>query len=172
VTVTRKAALIIGGVFIAATGLVSIVSDRLMSRGFMEIEERETHENVARVRSALADDLAALDAACRNHANWDKVYAFAASGDLRFIEEDVGYGPNSDLVARRLNLLVYVDLTGRIIFGEGFDLQRVVEMPLSERSRRYISTNDRLLQTAGLYKGVTGVILLEGAPCWWQHGPS
>ena len=163
-TVTRKAALIIGGVFVAATGLVSIVADRLMSRGFVEIEEREAHENVARVRSALADDLAALDAACRNHANWDKVYAFAASGDMRFVEEDVGYGPNSDLRARRLNLLVYVNTAGHIVFGEGFDLERTVETALSDRLRRYLSMDDRLLHHPDLDKGVTGVLLLENGP--------
>ncbi len=162
--VTTKTALIIGGVFAAATALVSLASDRLVSRGFAELEDREARDNVGRVLSALADDLAGLDAACRNHANWDKVYEFIESRDLRFIEEDVGYGAYSDLVARRLNLLVYVNTSGHIVFGEGFDLQRLVETPLSPRLRQYLSGDNRLLRHTDTEAGVSGIVMLETGP--------
>jgi hypothetical protein len=164
VKVTTRTAFIIGGVFAAATALVSLASDRLVSRGFAEIEDREARENVGRVLSALADDLTALDAACRNHANWDKVYEFIESADLRFIEEDVGYGAYSDLVARRLTLLVYVNTAGQVVFGQGFDLHHLVETPLSPRLRQYLASDNRLLRYAGTEGGVSGIIMLETGP--------
>jgi len=53
VKVTTKTALIIGGVFVTATALVSLASDRLVAGGFAELEEREARENVGRVVSSL-----------------------------------------------------------------------------------------------------------------------
>jgi signal transduction histidine kinase/sensor domain CHASE-containing protein len=121
--------------------------------------------------SALRDSLAEIDANCRNHANWDKVYAYIDRPTPRFIAEDVGYGQYSDLVARRLNLLVYVNAAGKVVYGQGFDLQRKAETPMPRRLEEFLAASDLLTHHRSLDEGVAGIMLLDAGPAFVSARP-
>jgi signal transduction histidine kinase len=127
---------------------------------FAELEEREAQRNVERVLSAVTDDVSGIDQACRNAATWDEAYAFMQNASSDFVKSQIGYGAFSDLAVRRLNVEVYADSSGRIVFGEGFDLAIQKELPIPEGLRDHILAGSRLLAEGG----ASGIVWLPQGP--------
>jgi CheY-like chemotaxis protein len=163
-TLRSKALIIIGATLAGLLGVLYLVSRMVLLGSFAKLEEQDTRRNVDRVLSALADDLATLDHNCKDSATWDKSYAFIESGNPEFIRSDIGYGPFSNLAQRRLNLLLYIDASGRIVFGEGFDLKAQKEEPIPKGLRKHLLTNGTLLRHTTPESGVAGIVLIAEGP--------
>jgi len=136
-------------------------ASRLVLLGsFAELEEREVQRNVGRVLSAVADDVSAVDQKCRNAATWDQAYAYIQNASPGFVKSEIGYGAFSDPAVRRLNAEVYIRSSGRIIFGEGFDLAIQKETPIPKGLRDHLFAGSRLLAEGG----VSGIVSLPEGP--------
>src|SRR5579872_2470068 len=160
----KKTLIIITATLAGLLGALYLVSRTVLLGSFARLEEQDTRRNVDLVLSALTDDLAALDRNCRDSATWDKTYAFIESGSPEFIKSDIGYGHFSNLAQRRLNLLLYVHASGRIVFGEVFDLKAEKEAPLSPDLREHLLAEGTLFRHTGPESGVVGIVLLPEGP--------
>jgi PAS domain S-box-containing protein len=163
-TLRTKTLMIIGMTLAGFMGALYIVSRMVILGGFAKLEEQDARRNVDRVRSALADDLATMDRICRDSATWDKTYAFIENGDPEFIRSDIGFGRFSTLAQRRQNLLLYVNASGRIVFGEGYDLTTLKEKPIPEGLREHLHTGGVLLRHTSRENGAAGIVLLPEGP--------
>jgi two-component system sensor histidine kinase/response regulator len=163
-TLRRKTLGIIGATLVGLCVVLYLVARVVLLGSFAQLEERETRQDVERVLSAFADEVSSLDHACKNAATWDNAYAFIENANPDFVKSDIGYGAFSDLAARRLNLLLYVHSSGRIVFGEGFDLESNKETSIPESLRGHLLVDDPLLQHATTESGVSGILLLREGP--------
>jgi len=163
-TLRTKTLIIIGMALAGFLGTLYIVSRIVILRSFAKLEQQDARRNVDRVRSALADELATMDHLCRDSATWDKAYAFIEDGDPQFIRSDIGYGRFSTLAQRRQNLLLYINASGRIVFGEGFDLRAQKETPIPEGLRSHLLPGGTLLRSSSPESGVAGILLLPEGP--------
>ncbi len=163
-TLRVKTLIIIGAMLAGSLGALYIVSRIVLLGSFAKLEEQETRRNVDRVRSALADELSTLDHLCRDSATWDKAYAFIENGDPDFIRSDVGYGRFSTLSQRGQTLLLYIHSSGRIVFGEGFDLRTQKETPIPEGLHAHLLPGGTLLRHSTPESGVAGILLIPEGP--------
>jgi PAS domain S-box-containing protein len=159
-TLKTKTLTIIGGTAIGLVAVLYVATRFLMLGNFASLEERDTRQNLERVLDTLRDDLTTLDNTCRGSANWDRAYAFVQNGDSDFVRTNIGYGAFSDAADRRLNLLLYVNAEGQIVFGEGFDLEAKNEKPIPAGVREHLQVEDALLKHPNPELGVRGFILL------------
>jgi PAS domain S-box-containing protein len=141
-----------------------IVSRMVLLGSYARLEEQDAKRNVDRVRSALADELSTLNNLCKDSATWDQAYAFMENGNPDFIRTNIGSGPLSTLAARRQNLLIYVQPSGRIIYGEGFDLKVQKEAPIPAGIREHLNPGGPLLLHKSLVSGVAGILMLPEGP--------
>jgi anti-anti-sigma factor len=138
-----------------------IAATSVLLDGFAQVEEQDTRQNVRRVLDAYAADLEQIHITSGDWATWDDTYAFIADGNQAYIEANL----TDDLIARlKLNLMVYADLSGEIVYGTGFDLQTQQRLPVPASLRAHLVPDDLLLQHPDLEQGQLGIILLPEGP--------
>ncbi|MGD0223779.1 MAG: CHASE4 domain-containing protein [Terriglobia bacterium] len=164
ITLRTRTLMIIGMTLAGFVGALYIVSRIVLLGSFAKLEEQDVRRNVDRVRSSLDDELATLDHICRDSATWDKTCAFIEDGNPEFIRSDIGYGRFSTLAERRLNFLLYANASGRIVFGEGFDLPAQKETPVPGGLHEYLLAGGTLLRHTSPERGVAGIVLLPEGP--------
>lgn len=163
-TIRSKTLAIIGVTLAGFLVALYIVSRMVLLGSYARLEEQDAKRNVDRVRSALADELSTLNNLCKDSATWDQAYAFMENGNPDFIRTNIGSGPLSTLAARRQNLLIYVQPSGRIIYGEGFDLKVQKEAPIPAGIREHLNPGGPLLLHKSLVSGVAGILMLPEGP--------
>jgi len=73
---------------------------------------------------------------------WDDSYQFIQDGNQKYI--DSGLAPNT-LAYAKVNLVVFVQNSGRIVYGTGFDYKNRVYRPIPEKIKQSIAQKDILL---------------------------
>jgi two-component system, sensor histidine kinase and response regulator len=166
-TLRKKTLLIISVTLVGLIVALYAASRVVLTDSFAELEEREARLNVERVLSSVADNLSSLDLGCQNSATYDRAYAFIQNANPNFVRSEIGYGALSDAAARRLNLELYIRSSGQIVFGEGFDLAALKEMPLPEGLTEHLNAGSRLLAESG----ASGIVLLPKGPMLVASSP-
>jgi len=160
-TLRKKALMTVG---ITITGLLIIlyfISQITLVRGFTELEEQHTRQNVERALSALSNDLLTLDAIVGDWASWDDTYDFIEDANDEYIESNLIDGTFTEL---RLNLMLFINSSGQIVFGKAFDLYNEEEITIPQSLSEYLSADDLLLHHPNTESNISGIILLPEDP--------
>ncbi len=160
-TLRRKTLLIIGLALVAVVAAVYAASTLILMGGFANVEEQDTRQNVNRALAALSDDLAELMRSNRDYAAWDDTYAFIEDGNEAYVENNLADSTFSNL---RLNLIVFVNISGRVVYGKGFDLDNEVEVVVPDSLYQHLTASSPLLQLSDPNSGLTGIVLLPEGP--------
>ncbi len=155
----RGKTVFIFGVCLLGLLVVSYVAiSSIMMRGFLKHEKEDAVQNVERAREAIFDSLANLSSTVWDWANWDDLYQFAESADPAFVETNFA---DKTFVELKLNVVVVVDASHRILYGKSFDLVRGVAGPAPEGLEKSLGAEDcPLLSLPNLESSVTGLVNL------------
>ncbi len=160
-TLRKKTLLITGVMIVGMIVILYAASQIILLRSFSKLEEQFAYRNVDRALYILSDALSALNATCDDRASWDDTCAFIENAGERYIESDLG---DETFVGLRLNLMLFVDSSGRIVFGKAFDLQNETEIPIPQSIQRHISAGDLLLRHPDTKSSTAGIVLLPEGP--------
>ena len=160
-TLRKKTLLITGVMIVGMIVILYAASQIILLRSFSKLEEQFACRNVDRALYILSDALSALNATCDDRASWDDTCAFIENAGERYIESDLG---DETFVGLRLNLMLFVDSSGRIVFGKAFDLQNETEIPIPQSIQRHISAGDLLLRHPDTKSSTAGIVLLPEGP--------
>jgi len=160
-TLRSKTLLLVLLTLVALIAILYGVSRFTLLGGFHELEERDTKQNVQRTLSALSYEISSLDTSTHDWAAWDDTYAFIQDADAKYEESNLGDGTFQSL---KINLMLFVNNSGGIIFGKAFDLQNKVEIPVSPSLQEHLSSGSVLLYHPDTESFVAGVVLLPEAP--------
>ena len=133
--------------------LVSVLS-RILLTGYATVEENETREDVRRVLDTAEQDSALLELALLDWAEWDDTYDFVADQNDHYRTSNL---TDANFARLRLNLITYVDQSGRTVFGTGFDRESGKRTPLPPELAAYLSPSGPLL---GPEQGARGLLPL------------
>jgi len=159
--VMRKRILItIGATFACLVLMLYFVSRVILMGSFAELEEQYARRDVERALTALFGELAALDTMVFDWAAWDDTYVFIKDANKEYIASNLVDGTFTSV---RLNLMLFVNSSGQIVFGKGFDLDSEEEMPIPEGLWEHL-TDDVLLSHSDTESSVTGIVLLPKGP--------
>ena len=160
-TLRRKTLFIIGATFYGVIILLFFISRNILLDSFLELEKQNSIQNTERVLSALSQELSHLEATTGDWAAWDDTYAFIEDADAEYIESNLIDGTFIEL---RLNLMVFINSAGQIVFGKAFDLTDEEEIPVPQSLPAHLSRDDILLTHPDKESSVSGIVLLPEGP--------
>lgn len=126
-TLRQKTLLIIGAALVVLIGALYGLSRFVLVSHFEDLEAQNARRSAGQVLSAISDDLRALDSAASLMGSRDDMYAFARDGNADYIQRRLSDAAFSEL---KLNLLLVIDQTGRLVWAEGFDLKKRSRLPV------------------------------------------
>ena len=174
-TLRKKTLLSIGLTLVALMAFLSIISSTILLDSFVRLEESDTRTHVERLLSILSNEFAQLDSIAGDWAPWDDTYAFIQDGNSEYIESNL---VDSTFVTLKLNVMLFIDSSGQLVFGKGFDLSNETEMPLPLDVRNMLMTYPPLRRdtdgTSGLIVLPNGSLLVAAQPILTSNyeGPS
>ncbi len=104
--------------FALALIVVIIASQTTILAGFEILEKKETEVQTERAFEALNRELTDLDTLTFDNAAWDETYTFITTNDTAYIENNWN---NPCLTNARLNLVVFINNSGIVIYGRAYD---------------------------------------------------
>jgi len=162
VTLRKKSLVIVGLILTLLIAVIYFTSKTILLGSFSELEQKNTQKNVERFLNAYADSLSTLDTRVVDWASWDDTYKFMQDQNEEYIRSNL---PDSTFINQKINLLLYVDTSGRIVFGKSFDHATGKDSPLPREILDHISTDKPLLMHQPNEKSsLTGLILLTEGP--------
>ena len=160
-TLRVKTLIIIGVMLISLIAILYAVSQGIMLGSFGELEKEDTSKNVERALGALSDDISSLVTMTRDWARWDDTYNFIENGNTEYIEAN----PTDETIkGLRVNVMLFINSSGQIVFSKAFDLQKEQDMPVPQSLLGYISPGSILVYHPDTNSSVNGIILLPEGP--------
>ncbi len=141
------------GVFISAKVIVL--------GGFEDLEREAVRLNVERARNVLSNEVVYLDTNVSDEAAWDDTYTFIQSPYSDYIEKNLVDDTFIDL---RLNLILFINSSGQIVWGKMFDLDARREVPPNQSIRDQFTGDVPLLRHDSIDSAVKGIVLLPEGP--------
>jgi PAS domain S-box-containing protein len=141
------------GVFISAKVIVL--------GGFEDLEREAVQLNVERARNILFNELGYLDDTVSDEAAWDDTYAFIQSPSTDYIEKNLVDDTFIDL---RLNLILFMNSSGQIVWGKMFNLDARREIPINQSIWGQFTGDVPLLRHDNINSAVKGIALLPEGP--------
>lgn len=167
-SIQKKITYIISITFLSLIIFLSITSYEILGRDFLKIEEQSTSKNVIQVANAIQDNINNLDKALSDWSNWNDTYKFIESHSTEYIKSNLGDSTYSQL---NINTIVFIDSSGKIVFGKDYDLKNKKASPLSDDYKR-ILLSDKIYKR---YKDInfvgTGIIMTSKGPALFAARP-
>ena len=161
-TLRTKTLFIIGatlGCLIAALYLSSRV---ILLRSFGRLERTRVADNVQRALNAFSIDLFNMDRLLHDWAAWDDACKFveAPKDNKQFVESNL---VDSVFMEQRLDVILFFNTAGRLVYAKAFDRNKKKEVPLPESLKSHLSPDSLLLQHPSVDSIHEGVLMLPGA---------
>ncbi len=160
-TLRTKTLAIIGFTLLSLTVVLYFVSRAIMLNSFVELEERSAERNVKRACSAIYEEIGNLNVKTSDWSAWDDTYGFIENPNNQYIVANLN-GKTFQLLS--LNLMLFLNNSGKLVFGNGFDLNTQKIVPVPDSIREHLTAGSLLLSHTHPESSVTGFLLLPEGP--------
>ena len=159
-TLRNKSFIVIGFTLLCLILFFYSASSTIMTSGFSQIEQKQVIRNTDRIAMSISDDISGINREVGDRAFRDDTYEFIDNANPEYIERNI---PDTTFIEKRLNLMLYINSSGGMVFGRAFDIQNKTELPIPE-SFHDISPNSILLRHSDENSSIKGIILLPEGP--------
>jgi diguanylate cyclase (GGDEF)-like protein/PAS domain S-box-containing protein len=135
-TFRKQILLIIFITLICPISLLYGIASHIILGSFGQLEQRDMRKNVERVRNTLTNEFDSLQGTVADWSNWDDTYAFIENRNPGFIKSNIVDQP---FIGLKLNFMIFVNSSGQIVYGRGFDLVQKKEVPIPESILKQVS---------------------------------
>lgn len=162
-TLRKKTLIVIGLTLLLLIILFYAISRCTLLGRFAGLDTQNSRQNVERALCAVSEDIASLYSINYDWANWDETYAFIEDANTAYIERNL---PENAYVYNqfRINLIIYVNSQGEIIYDRGYDLINKKETVVPESLKQQLVPGNLLLSPPSSAGSRAGVILLPEGP--------
>lgn len=157
----RKTLSIVGITIAGLTGILYAASSSILLGSLIKAEEQEATQVVKGVLSVFGQTADDFNSRFADWSAWDDTYAFVQNRNSEFIASNL---VPEGLANLRVNIAVFVNTSGKIVYGTGLDSEKVKLTPVPEALKRHISLSDRLLQHPNPNSSLAGIMLLPSGP--------
>ncbi|MBN1644059.1 MAG: hypothetical protein JW856_04510 [Dehalococcoidales bacterium] len=158
-TIRKKALLAIAGAFLSIILVLLLVSRFIFLENVRNLEEETTHQNVERALNVLSYTISNLVSAASDWSSWDNTYTFIEDNNHDYIETNLVDGTFIEL---KLNLIVFINSSGQIVFEKAFDLDSEKETPFPQSLQTRLAKGSILLNHTNSDSEISGILLLPG----------
>ncbi|MBM3131189.1 MAG: PAS domain S-box protein [Chloroflexi bacterium] len=138
-----------------------IVQKTVLADSFARLEEQHARANTTRVVNALAVELAQLESAASDWARWDDTYTFIEDANAEYVRSNLTESAFGNL---RLNVMVFIHSSGRIVSAQAYDLQNQRAAPVPASLLRHLARESILLTHSDPLSVTTGILALPEDP--------
>ena len=157
----RKTFLILAVVLIVMTLVLSIGARFILLNNYEALEKQRAEVNVKRCLSALSNELSDLDSTATDWAAWNDTYTFIQDANDNYAESNLVDDTFANL---RLNIMLFINSTGNVVYGKAFNLQNMTETPVPQDLLELLSANAFLWYHPDTESSLTGMVPLQEAP--------
>jgi diguanylate cyclase (GGDEF)-like protein/PAS domain S-box-containing protein len=160
-SVRIKTLIVICLTFLTLLGILFFISQWFLLKDAISAEEKSTTTDVTRLQHALDDQIAMMDSNVGDWAPWDDTYNFISSGDTAYIDSNL---PNVTFTNLGVELMLFINNTGQIVFGKMIDLESEIEIPIPESLYSQLQAGSLLLSHKDLSDKLAGILSLPEGP--------
>jgi diguanylate cyclase (GGDEF)-like protein/PAS domain S-box-containing protein len=142
-------------------GVIYACSSSILLSSIQQAEIHDCRQIVKGVLGVLNQAQEDVDARFADWAAYDESYQFIVDGNQRYI--DAGLAPEV-LSLTKVSLVLYIDTSGRLVYGTGFDYRHKKYKPIPDEIRKHLHLNDLLLKHKEPQSKVVGIIALPEGP--------
>ena len=130
---------------------------------FAQLERDQVRVNMDRVLNAVENSLDGLQATAKDYGNWDDTYAYLAAPSEAYIKANFVDATFTNL---KLEVLVLADAHGRVVYSQGFDMDKKEMVPVPEASLALFASSGFYAPglLAGPSAGRRGLLLTGAGP--------
>jgi len=146
------------------TGLIAVtyfISRLILLNGFIKLEKQATQKNVLVAKGILSDKIKNLDTKISDWSNWDDSYKFIEDANQDFIKSNLA---DQALVDLKIDFIIFINSTGNIVFGKGFDADENHALPIPENLKEYLTKDNILVKHPDINGNVSGILMLPEGP--------
>lgn len=158
-SIRRKTLLIISTTTLFLVLLLYGTSETFLLGNFANLEEHIVIQNVDRLQLALSSDIDQLNSTVSDWAPWDATYQFMMDRNQNYINRNLDAKTLSNL---RLNLVLFIDPSGQLVYVKAVDFQAKSELPIPQNFLNNLFSKGNLVchNESDRFKGI--VLLPEG----------
>jgi diguanylate cyclase (GGDEF)-like protein len=156
----RRILIIVSLTIVSLIVILYAISRLILLKSFEGLEEQQTRHEVERARSFLSYEISGIARITQDWASWDQTYAFINGNYPQYIKVNL---VDSAFLSLRLNLMMFVHSSGRVVFCRAFDLHDEKVIPFTESMQSFL-LNKNLLTHNDKERAVSGIILLPRHP--------
>ncbi|MEG4501610.1 CHASE4 domain-containing protein [Microcoleus sp. F10-C6] len=157
----RKTLSIIGITIAGLTGILYVASSSILLGSLIKAEEQEATQVVKGVLSVFGQTADDFNSRFADWSAWDDTYDFIQNRNSEYIDSNL---IPEGLANIRVNIALFVNTSGKIVYGTGLDSQKLKLTPVPEALKRRISLSDPLLQHPNAKSSLAGILLLPSGP--------
>jgi len=132
----------------------------------LKLEQADTFQDLERVQNTVSTQQGYLDYLVRDWACWDETYRFIDDRNQEFIDVNV---QNLTLAGIKVNVMVFVNNSGSIVYAKSVDIDTGEEKPLPQKLVRL--AEDGTLLTKKENDTISGFVLLDEDPMFIASHP-
>ncbi|MDF0552751.1 CHASE4 domain-containing protein [Kamptonema sp. UHCC 0994] len=157
----HKTLLIIGATLAGLTSVLYITSSTILLRSLKKAEEQEARQVVNGVLSVFGQTEDDFNSRFADWSAWDDTYTFIQDANKGYINSNLAPEALGNL---KVNLALFINSSGKIVYGTGFDTKNGEKTPIPEMLKPHLNVNDLLLQHPNPKSKRSGIILLLSEP--------
>jgi diguanylate cyclase (GGDEF)-like protein/PAS domain S-box-containing protein len=161
ITLRNKTRLLFGMTLTSLLGVLYVASSTILLANLKKAEKQDTQQIVKGVLGIFAQTQEDFSSRIADWAAWDESYTFIEDANEYYVKATLA---PEQLELVKLNLVLYIHSSGRIVFGTGFDLKNKKKTLIPEAIRKHLTANDILLQHRNPKSKVAGIVLLPEGP--------
>ena len=157
----HKALLMVGATLVGLNLVLYGIASTILVGSFKRVEEAATRDLVGDAVDAVSQSADQFNQRFADWSAWDDTYAFMLGEASDY--EAVNLSPGS-LTSIRVNLAIFVDRTGRIVYAKQFDLTTQTLSPIPNLLQQYLKPGNLLLNHPNPDSSISGILMLPEGP--------
>ncbi|MCL4441642.1 MAG: hypothetical protein M1609_13955, partial [Firmicutes bacterium] len=156
-TLRKKTVVIIVITLTILLFILYAISRVVLLESFAGLEKKDTTKNVERALDAISNNIATLNSEAADWAAWDNTCAFVEGNDDKYVKKNL---PDETFSVLKINIILFIDSSGSIVFGKGFDLTGKTEVPVPESIKTHLFKNSPLVNHPDPSSSASGIITI------------
>jgi diguanylate cyclase (GGDEF)-like protein/PAS domain S-box-containing protein len=161
---------------VALMSLISVfyaASSTILSRSLAKVETQDAKQAIVGIKGILAQNIADFSNRYTDWSAWDDTYSFIQDGNQQYIKSNL---TNEQIASLNVNLILYVNSNGKIVFSRGFDTNSKKAIKIPKTISKSIKQSNILLQPStsntltGILATPKGLSLVSSLPILNSQG--
>lgn len=160
-SIRAKTIVAIAVVLVLLLLISALLLQNFVLHSYLQLEEQAIHTDLARINHAIEIAVDDVDTSTLSWSAWDETYTFVEDRNQAYLDANTS---DNWFVRYNINMMVFVDSSGQIVFSKYYDLARRTSGVVPPEFVRYLSSNPTLLRFDQPNSRHAGMIVLPQGP--------